>query len=502
MPTKFGSLLTPLRAAAALALTLPCLHSGLSQDFRGVQEPLYPYQYYLHAIEVEDAWKHTSGSPDVIVAIIDEGMTPHPEIPSTRLLPGIDYWDSDDDPTPFGNGSHGMASAGIIGAAHNGLGIAGIAPGVRIIPIRIFDRGDLRGSTRSARMQSIADAIDFAWQNGAAIIYTGWGITESNGDPDHLQFDAINLAIERATTLGRDGLGAVLVAAAGNHANTLGNILAYPASHHAVISVGAVDRSNEKWPYSVASDSLDLVAQSGALVEGPELIIGGCNFESSDFFRYHMNGDVWTTELSSVLDDWEVGWNPGNSGICERGFAQYVWTMDGRDEPKPAPGFTAHFGGTSAAAPQVAGVVALMLALNDQLTWADVKQILRLTATDLATPGCDSRTGCGLVNAADAIAYTLDNFGNTSVARREQQTLELEIFPTPAVDRVTIKFSLKNRDQYLEISDLLGRKVPLTLLQEDLDQYTLDVSGWAPGIYFVRVAASSGPAQTGLLVTQ
>ena len=56
---------------------------------------------------------------------------------------GMTNVDDDNDPSPAGNYAHGMACAGIIAASHNSVGIAGLAPNVKIMPLRLFNyRGD------------------------------------------------------------------------------------------------------------------------------------------------------------------------------------------------------------------------------------------------------------------------------------------------------------------------------------------------------------------------
>ncbi|NND71392.1 MAG: S8 family serine peptidase [Rhodothermales bacterium] len=473
--------------AALIGVVVACLlplFSVSAQPFDPVEEPLYPYQYYLHAINIEAAWEISKGSSDVVVAIIDEGLTDHEEIHQDRILEGIDFWDGDSDARPFGNGSHGVASAGIVGAAHNGKGIAGIAPEVKFIPVRILERNELRGSTRSARMQSIADAIDYSWQNGADVILMGWGLTDYDGDPSHPAYASIVDALERAATLGRSGLGSILVAAVGNHAVQLGNFAAFPASVPQVISVGSVDQQNEKWYYSVSAEEVDIVAQSGDLSFGPDLIVGGCAVQSSDFFSIDLRGDVWTIEPDRSSGDWDVGWNPGSAGVCENGYTRYTWSMDGRNQPDPLPGYTAHFGGTSAAAPQIAGVASLMLVVNQNLHAEEVAALLRDTATDLGDEGCDTLFGCGIINAGLAVEMAAGSAiptGITSATLPE----ETRVFPNPASSRLFVQNTSTNtHSTTVHVVDVTGR----TMIFGDIEPTgSIDVSRWPAGMYFYRV---------------
>ena len=100
------------------------------------------------------------------VAVIDEGVEPHEDLPSSRILPGYNFSGDNNDPSPGGNQAHGMAVAGIIAATqNNGIGISGVAPGVKILPIKVSDAYGVWASD-----ESMADAIDYAWDDGEADI--------------------------------------------------------------------------------------------------------------------------------------------------------------------------------------------------------------------------------------------------------------------------------------------------------------------------------------------
>ena len=126
-------------------------------------------------------------------------MTPnHPDLPNARQirLNGSNFADGNaNDPSPTGDSNHGNGCAGIIGATrNNNIGIAGIAPNCRIMPIRIFN-----ANNTGITPQRLADAITFARQNGADIISNSWGY---NSDNPNLQ-PVIRDAIIAATTQGR-----------------------------------------------------------------------------------------------------------------------------------------------------------------------------------------------------------------------------------------------------------------------------------------------------------
>ena len=90
-------------------------------------------------IDAPEAWEITTGCSNIVVAVIDEGVTNnHPDLPNTRQLrlTGSDFVDLDANPSPTGNNNHGNACAGVIAATmNNNQGIAGIAPSCKIMPI-------------------------------------------------------------------------------------------------------------------------------------------------------------------------------------------------------------------------------------------------------------------------------------------------------------------------------------------------------------------------------
>ncbi len=234
---------------------------------QATNDPYFNNQFYLHNtgqvftdghfgiadadIDAPEAWTVTTGSSNIIVAVLDQGVTSnHVELPNTRQvrLNGSNFADGNaNDPSPTGDMNHGNACAGIIGATrNNNVGVAGIVPGVRIMPIRISNSN---GSGISA--SQVAAAIDFAYTNGAHILSNSWAYNSNN--PNFLP--AVRDAISRATTLGRGGLGSVVAFAAGNNAHHAigapGQVL-FPANVNiaGVLTIGASERDDLQANYS------------------------------------------------------------------------------------------------------------------------------------------------------------------------------------------------------------------------------------------------------------
>ncbi|WP_372776045.1 S8 family serine peptidase [Mangrovibacterium sp.] len=145
-------------------------------------------------IDASDAWELTTGSNNITIAVLDQGVTSnHPDLPNTRQvrLNGSNFADGDsNDPSPTLNNNHGNACAGVIAATmNNNQGIAGIAPNCKIMPIRIFN-SDGTGISE----ELLADAIEFAVDNGADILSNSWGYQTSEQNFSPVIISAINYA--------------------------------------------------------------------------------------------------------------------------------------------------------------------------------------------------------------------------------------------------------------------------------------------------------------------
>lgn len=185
-------------------------------------------------INASFAWNRSTGNNAIIVAVIDAGVTPnHPDLPNGRQvrLNGSNFvpGENANDPTPGLHHNHGNACAGIIAATqNNNEGVTGIAPNVRIMPIKILG-GDGVNQGPVANNNGVAAAIDFAWQNGAHVISNSWGYDSNNPN----LVPAIVAAINRAVTQGRGGLGCVVAFAAGNNARQsvgVAGFVAFPSN--------------------------------------------------------------------------------------------------------------------------------------------------------------------------------------------------------------------------------------------------------------------------------
>jgi len=225
-------------------------------------DPYYSTQApYLNRLEMPAAWNFTTGGPDVVIAVLDTGVNiNHPDLASGIWTnPGeIAGNDIDDDGNGFiddVNGwnfalnnktvaddyGHGTHVAGIAAARiNNGTGIAGMAGGATIMPVKVFfPPPNVLGT-----YEDLIRAIIYATDNGANVINMSLGATSySRGE---------EAAVDYAWNH-----GVVVVAAAGN---TGRNTYHYPAAHANAIAVAATDANDQRAGFSTYGDFVDVAA--------------------------------------------------------------------------------------------------------------------------------------------------------------------------------------------------------------------------------------------------
>ncbi|WP_185820880.1 S8 family peptidase [Xanthomonas sp. GW] len=311
-------------------------------------------------INVRPAWDQATGT-GVVVAVIDTGITSHPDL-NANILPGYDFISDatgardgngrDSNPadegdwsaanecysgSPASNSSwHGTHVAGTIAAlTNNSTGVAGTAFNAKILPVRVL--GKCGGYT-----SDIADAI--TWASGGTVSGVPANTTPAevinmslggSGTCSTTYQNAINGAVGRGTT--------VVVAAGNSSANVSTSV---PANCANVIAVAATTSSRAKASYSNYGTGIDISAPGSS--------------------------------IQSTL----------NSGTTTPGSASY-----------------ASYNGTSMAAPHVAGVVALMQSVaSTPLTPAQVESTIKSTAASFS---CSQGCGAGLLDANAAVTAAL-----------------------------------------------------------------------------------------------
>ncbi|PXV62356.1 subtilase family protein [Dysgonomonas alginatilytica] len=290
----------------------------------------------------------STGSTSLVIAVFDTGFElNHPDLNASSLS-----YDTKTATSPSKiYGHHGTACAGIITAkSNNSLGVSGIAPSSKSMSLS-FQFGY---SPNAA--QEISNGINYATNNGASVISNSWGGGASS--------DMIDDAYTNALTKGRNGLGCVVVFAAGNDNS---GYIGYPAnSNPDFIVVGAMNQcAQRKSPTS-------------------------CDGETT-----------WGGNYGTILDVSAPGvLIPTTDRQGSAGYATGDYVMN--------------FNGTSAACPHVAGTAALMLSVNPSLTQKQVADIIESTSRKIGsytystTSGRTNGTwnnelGYGLVDAYAAV---------------------------------------------------------------------------------------------------
>lgn len=221
-------------AAVVLALAVLLVAAAATSD------PHRQYQWALDRIGAEPAWTVARGDGQ-IVAVIDSGVDlAHPDLADrlfrrNGVVVGKDYIDGDD--APQDELGHGTMVSGVIAAAtDNGIGIAAVAPGALIMPIRVLDadgKGDLA---------DVEDAIDWAVEHGATVVNLSLETVIRDGNGGTLTgVGAPVRAVQDAWNR-----GVPVVAAAGNSGNPFTD---YPPTSPVVL-VGATDKDDQRAEFS------------------------------------------------------------------------------------------------------------------------------------------------------------------------------------------------------------------------------------------------------------
>jgi subtilase family protein len=199
-------------------------------------------------IDAPEAWDLVRGHADVIVAVIDTGADLNHSDLQVNILPrGTEDWDFADpnDPSPDDSDSHGTHVAGTVAAVDNTVGVIGVAPACRIMPLRV----DLTAGMNQNR----ADAINYVGQQATAnpnrryVINCSWRM---NGDHTGVR-TAIQNAVNR---------NVVVVFAAGNDNRNTDTTPQFPGVYPEVIAVAALDQQDRKATFSNFGSNVDVSA--------------------------------------------------------------------------------------------------------------------------------------------------------------------------------------------------------------------------------------------------
>jgi serine protease len=337
----------------------------IKHAFRVPNDPYYILQWHHEFARMPAAWDVSTGSDDIIVAVIDTGLVlSHPDV-ETRVVQGVDMISDasiagdgngrDTDPTDpgdgaYGNGQsswHGTHTAGIIAAeTNNGEGVSAITWAGKVQPVRVLGMGSsgsdfdiLSGIFWAAGDANIEDVPQN--QNPARVINLSLGGPASQEGYNNWVELLESLLVTDAEAYNYP----IVVVAAGNQDQIVDNTT--PANIDLVITVGATRYDGRRASYSNWGNAVDIMAPGGQTDKD-------------------QNADGYPDGILSLFDN-------------DYNFEQ----------------------GTSMAAPVVSGVAALLLAIDPTLTHGQIEDILQQTGN--ANGMCDEGCGAGHLDAAAAL---------------------------------------------------------------------------------------------------
>jgi serine protease len=209
-------------------------------------DPLYKSQWHMHMIHMEEAWKLGNGK-GAVVAVIDTGISDGkgkfprvPDLEGTTFVPGYDF--VNDTEHPDDDHGHGTHVAGTIAQrTNNAFGVAGVAPGASLMPLKVLSR---QGSGTAG---DIAEAIRWAADHKANVINMSLG----GGGYSAAMASAVKYAHDK---------GVVVVCAAGNNGRAR---VEFPAAYPGALAVSAVGPDGDKAWYSSWGKEVFIAAPGG-----------------------------------------------------------------------------------------------------------------------------------------------------------------------------------------------------------------------------------------------
>jgi len=394
----------------------------------------------VQAVKAPLVWDRVTGN-GINVCVLDTGIDyTHPDL-DDNYGGGYDFVNNDAD--PWDDHGHGTHCSGTIAAEANGFGVIGVAYDATLYSCKVLNQNGIGYS------DDILAGIEWAVNNGMHIASLSLG----GGSYSPIEEAAYQAAYDA---------GLLIVCASGNNGT---GVVAYPARYASNIAVGAVNQVLVRSTFSQYGTDLELVAPGEFVLStvpvgtGTESSVteGSTTYEAAgmEYAGYTDDDGITATayycNLGESPDDFPAGVS-GNIALIQRGnisFAEkttnamnagavaviiynnvpgsFLGTLGAPGSWVPVVSMSNADGetlralgtpvvtlinkigdydynqGTSMACPHVAGVAALVMEANDELTNVEVRDIMNSTAADLGDPGWDPEYGYGLVNAEDAV---------------------------------------------------------------------------------------------------
>lgn len=206
------------------------------QEVISIQESKQKFGWGITAFNLPEIWKQTQGE-NVTVAVLDTGCDlTHPDL-KNNLLKGFNCIHKNSEPSD--DNGHGTHVTGIICAENNEIGMVGVAPKAKVIPVKVLDKDG------SGNLLNVAQGIRWAADQKVDFI------TLSLGSPNPVQ--QVRKAIQYA-----ESKGIVTFCAAGNAGNT--HEIFYPANYPETIGIGSIAKDFNRSPFSCTGNDLDFLA--------------------------------------------------------------------------------------------------------------------------------------------------------------------------------------------------------------------------------------------------
>ncbi len=339
-------------------------------------DPLFGDQWALDLIRASEAWEIHTGSPDVVIAVIEPGIgINHPDLDG-QLLKGWDVWDDDGSledsskPRKFKDSTdHGAHVCGIIAArSNNGVGISGLAPDCKVLPVRSFTYDD----------ENLAKAIRFAVDAGSRVINLsdgGYMYNIKHSLP--ARFSAWNPPptdeLIRACEYAYQSDVFIATSTGGNQAH---NVAKYTGLCPGVMPVASADRHGRMSDFNDYGDTIQVAAPAG-------------------WRAFDLQSDPSRTILPLTSQD-VIDEAVGNRDQTEYGVLSTI---------TPEHGGYAEWHGGCMAIPHVSALAALIRSKHPALGVEAVKAIIRNTANQPVGDGTgwNPYVGHGVIDAFEAL---------------------------------------------------------------------------------------------------
>jgi subtilisin family serine protease len=369
-------------------------------------DPYNPREWHLQKIAAPAAWTSSTGSSAVTIAICDGGVDgTHPDL-AAKMVPGWNFYDNN--PNTSAVNEHGTAVAGAAAAAsNNGLGVASVAWGCKIMPLRVSD------TSGNATYSAIANAITWAADHGARVANVSYIVAGSSAVSSAAQY--------------LQSKGGVLAVSAGNYATFDSS----PDNPYMLV-VSATDQNDVLASWSNTGNNVDLSAP------GVSILTTGANqgyvYGSGTSFSapvvagvaalvLSVNPALTPTQVTSILkqsadDLGPTGWDP-SYGAGRVNAAHAVSLASGTTPPPPdttppSVGFT-----SPAAGGTVSGTTTVQVSASDNVGVASVSLSLDGVAlgSDASAPYSFTWNTTSVSNGAHTLTATAtDTAGNTAAS--------------------------------------------------------------------------------------